>query len=201
MVSGRPSTMFAAWMRLTRRALHEVVDRAASASDGAGAVVVADGDVARVRARASPSWPAASRLTATNGSSGVVLARRRRADGAGRGPSVAGRGVARGEDPAGHRHEVRREQHLHSAPYTWRERVLDLGRVAVGQQPVGGDVLVRLARRGCGAERPRPAPETPEAASTTMPVGSTKPSASSGASASADGRRVAAGRGDVRLAA
>ena len=45
--------------------------------------------------------------------------------------------------------------------------------------------------------KPRPAPDTPDTASTTMPDGSTRPSCSSGASASAARGGIATGRGDV----
>ena len=51
-------------------------------------------------------------------------------------------GVAGGQDAPVHRREVRREQHLGA------EVLLDLGRVAVVEQPVGGEVLVDGAERG-----------------------------------------------------
>ena len=81
-------------------------------------------------------------------------------------------------------HEVRREQHLHRLAGDVRERQLHLRGVAVREQAVGVDVLARPRRTGWWPSGPRPAPETPDTASTTMPVGSTSPAASSGASAS-----------------
>ena len=50
--------------------------------------------------------------------------------------ALGGPGVAGGQDAAHHRGQVRREEHLGA------EDLLHLGRVAVGQQPVGGEVLV-----------------------------------------------------------
>ena len=45
--------------------------------------------------------------------------------------------VTRGEDAPRHRHEVRREQHLHRLPADVGERELHLGGVAMREQAVG----------------------------------------------------------------
>ena len=66
----------------------------------------------------------------------------------------------------------------------WLERELHLRGVAVREQAVRADALVDLGEVAACASAPRPAPETPDIASTTIPVGSTSPSATSGASAS-----------------
>ena len=55
-----------------------------------------------------------------------------------------------------------------------RERELHLRGVAVREQAVGRDVLVDLGEEAGGLQ-PRPAPDTPDAASTMIPVGSTSP--------------------------
>ena len=76
-----------------------------------------------------------------------------------------------------------REQHLDRRARHVRERELHLAGVTVREQAVGHDVLVDLGEQAGGLQ-PAPAPETPDAASTTMPVFSTTPAASNGASAS-----------------
>jgi hypothetical protein len=59
------------------------------------------------------------------------------------------------------------------------EDLLDLGRVAVVKEPSSSTVPKCKDSFG-----PRPAPETPEVASTTMPLGSIMPARTNGASAS-----------------
>ena len=60
---------------------------------------------------------------------------------------------------------------------TWAppDLLLDLGRVPVVEQAVGREVLVDACRTAPQCFRPRPAPDTPDAASTMMPVGSIAP--------------------------
>ena len=59
-------------------------------------------------------------------------------------------------------------------PATCASAMLHLAGVAVREQAVRGDVLVGLGEEARRL-RPRPAPETPDTAFTTMPVGSTSP--------------------------
>ena len=61
--------------------------------------------------------------------------------------------------------------------------LLDLGRVPVVEQPVGGEVLVDACRTASVLQRPAGAGD-PGDASTITPVRSTSPAATSGASAS-----------------
>ena len=62
------------------------------------------------------------------------------------------------------------------------------------EQAVGAEIAFDRAIRGSA---PRPAPLTPEAASTMIPSRSTRPASTSGFSASVGGGRIAAGSGDA----
>ena len=63
-------------------------------------------------------------------------------------------GVAGCENPAVHGSQMGREEHLHVGAGVPGHRHLDLRGVAVGEQPVGGEVLVNRAERGVGLGRP-----------------------------------------------
>ena len=116
-------------------------------------------------------------------------------------PSTAGRAWQVAWMPAHHRDEVRGEQHLHRrSSATCAQRQLHLRGVAVGEDAVRARRSRRPRRSGSCASSARPAPETPDIASTMIPRRLDQPLGDERRERERRRGRVATGRRDVRVA-